>query len=640
MALGFMRRHRRWLYGFLWLVIAAFIILYIPAFQDAGAQGAGATLVDVGSLPITVGEYQKAYLRQREMYQSLYQGRLDSEALKRMGLEEQTLQTLIDERVLQLEARRLGISVDDETLRQRLATSPEFQIDGRFMGAEELRRRLEMQGITVNEFEQELRRRLLRERVAALVTDGVMVSPREAEEEFRRRNEQIKAEYVMVPAEVSSVAVTDDEVRARFEAAKDRYAFPERRVLSYLLLDLPKLQPRVSVTEAEERAYYDSHQDEFKQPEQVCASHVLIKVKATPEATEGHPDEEARKLAQSALDQAKAGADFAALAKKMSEDQGSAPQGGDLGCFERGRMVPEFENAAFSLTPGQTSDLVKTQYGYHVLRATARRTETTPAFGVLRDRINKTLMGQRVRTLLEEQMQGIQEALRHGKSIEDVAKERGFTVDRSAPLARGAETPPLNSPALVARAFELKRGETEAEPFQVASGYAFISVQEIQAPRPADFKEVQDRVKSDLQQEKAFEAARIKAADLKARAASAGLEKAAAGLELVRKETPALVSRGQPLGDLGSSVALDEAAYVLAPSTLSDPIRVSGGWAVIRVLEKKAFDPAAFEKDKVSLIASLRQQRREELFRSYMQEARKRVTVQRNAEAFRRAMAS
>jgi peptidyl-prolyl cis-trans isomerase D len=640
MALGFMRRHRRWLYGFLWLVIAAFIILYIPAFQGASEQGAGATLVEVGSMPITVGEYQKAYLRQREMYQSLYQGRLDNEAIKRMGLEEQTLQSLIDDRVLQLEARRLGISVDDETLRQRLATSPEFQVDGRFMGADELRRRLEMEGIPVGEFEQELRRRLLRERLASLVTDGVMVSPREAQEEFRRRNEQVKAEYVMVPAEVSSVAVTDDEVRARFEAGKDRYAFPERRVLSYLLLDLPKLQPRVTVTEAEERAYYGAHPDEFKQAEQVCASHILIKVKATPEATEGHADDEARKLAQSALDQAKAGADFAALAKKVSEDQGSAPQGGELGCFERGRMVPEFENAAFALTPGQTSELVKTQYGYHVLRATARRAETTPAFAQVRDRINKTVMGQRVRALLEEQMQGISAALRHGKSIEDVAKERGFTVDRSAPLARGADTPPLNSPALVARAFELKRGETEPEPFPLPTGYAFISVQEVQGPRPADLKEVQDRVKADLQQEKAFEAARVKAADLEARASSTSLEKAAAALELVRKETPALVSRGQPMGDLGSSVALDEAAYALAPSTLSGPIRVPGGWAVIRVLEKKAFDPAAFEKDKVSLIASLRQQRREELFRSYMQEARKRVTVQRNVEAFRRAMAS
>ena len=186
MALGFMRRHRRWLNISLGLVIAAFIILYIPAFQGAAERGAGATLVEVGSLPITVGEYQKAYLRQREMYQNLYQGRLDPEAIKRLGLEEQTLQALIDDRVLQLEARRLGISVDDDTVRARLATSPEYQVDGHFMGGEELRRRLEMQGVSVGEFEQDLRNRILRERVASLVTDGVMVSPREAEDEFRQ----------------------------------------------------------------------------------------------------------------------------------------------------------------------------------------------------------------------------------------------------------------------------------------------------------------------------------------------------------------------------------------------------------------------------------------------------------------------
>jgi len=640
MALGFMRRHRRWLNISLGLVIAAFIILYIPAFSGVTERGAGATLVAVGPLPITVGEYQKAFLRTREMYQSLYQGRLDNEALKRLGLEEQTLQTLIDERVLQLEAQRLGIKVDDDTVRQRLATSPEFQEDGRFMGADEIRRRLDMRGISVADFEEDLRRRILRERVASLITDGVMVSAKEAEDEFRRRNEQIKAEYVMVPAEPGAVTVGEADVRARFEANKDRYAFPERRVLSYLLLDVPTLQPRVTVTEVEERAYYEAHQDEFRQDEQVCASHVLIKVKATPEAAEGHPDEEARKLAQSALDQARAGADFAALAGKMSEDQGSAPQGGALGCFPRGRMVPEFENAAFSLKAGETSDLVKTQYGYHVIRVTSRTEESVPAFGPVKDRIHQTLVTQRVRSLLEEQLQGISEALRHGKALDDVGKERGFPVQKSAPVARGAVTPPLSSPALVARAFELKRGETEPEPFPVAAGYAFISLQEVQPPRPAELKEVQDKVAADLREEKALEAARLRAADLKARADAAGLEKAAGTLGLVRKETPALVSRGQPLADLGTSAALDEVAYALPENTLSDPIRVPGGWAVVRVLEKKAFDPAAFEKEKASLIATLRQQRKDELFRAYMQEARKRVTVQRNAEAFRRVMTS
>jgi peptidyl-prolyl cis-trans isomerase D len=639
MALGFMRRHRRWLYGFLWVVIAAFIILYIPAFTDVGQRGAGATLVEVGPLPITVGEYQKAYQRQREMYQSMYEGRLDNEALKRLGLEEQTLQSLIDDRVLQLEARRLGITVDDDTVRQRLATSPEFQIDGRFMGGDEIRRRLELQGVSVGEFEEDLRRRILRERVVSLITDGIMVSPREAEDEFRRRNEQIKAEYALAPTEAAGITVGEAEVRARFEAGKDRYAFPERRLLSYLLLDQATLQPRVTVTEAEERAYYDAHQDEFKQGEQVCASHILVKVKATPEATEGHADDEARKLAEAALDQARAGADFAALARKLSEDQGSGPQGGDLGCFERGRMVPEFENAAFSLSVGETSDLVKTQYGYHVIRVASRRDETVPAYTQVKDRIHQTLIGQRVRSLLEEQLQGISEAIRHGKALDDIGKERGFAVLKSPPLARGASTPPLSSPALVARAFELKRGETEPEPFPLPTGYAFISVQEVQPPRAADFKEVEERVKADLREERALQAARTRAAEVKARAESAGLEKAAAAAGLVRKETPGLVSRGQPLGDLGTSASLDEAAYALPEKALSDPIRVPGGWAVMRVLEKKAFDPAAFEKDKLSLIASLRQERREELFRAFMQEARKRVTVQRHVDAFRRVMA-
>jgi peptidyl-prolyl cis-trans isomerase D len=640
MALGFMRRHRRWLNISLGLVIAAFIILYIPAFQGATERGPGATLVEVGSLPITVGEYQKAFVRQREMYQNLSQGRMDPEAIKRLGLEEQTLQALIDDRVLQLEARRLGISVDDDTVRARLATSPEYQIDGKFMGGEELRRRLEMQGVSVGEFEQDLRNRILRERVASLITDGVMISPREAEDEFRKRSEQVKVEYVMVPAETLKATASDDEAKARFAASRDHYAFPERRVVDYLMLDMPALQPRVTLTEAEERAYYDAHHDEFKQDEQVCATHILVKVKATPDAKEGHADDEAKKLAQAALDQVKGGADFAAVAKKVSEDQGSATQGGDLGCFARGRMVPEFEGAAFALAPGQTSDLVKSQYGYHVIRVTSRREETVPPFAQVKPTLHQTLLGQRVRALFDEQSQAITDALRHGKALEDVAKERGFPVQKSAPLARGETTPPLGSPALVSRAFQLKRGEAEPEPFPLPTGYAFIALREVQPPRPAEFKEVETKVKLDLQNEKAQEAAKARAAELKARAEKDGLEKAATALGLVRKETPALVPRGQPLAELGTGAALEQTAYSLAEKTLSDPVPVSGGFAVLRVLEKKAYDPAAFEKDKASLIASLRQQRKEAMFRSYMQEARRRVTVQRNVEAFKRTMQS
>ncbi|HEX9202818.1 MAG TPA: SurA N-terminal domain-containing protein, partial [Vicinamibacteria bacterium] len=162
MALGFMRRHRRWLYVFLWLVIAAFIILYIPAFQGVDAGSPGEVLAKVGSLPITVGEFQKSFQSQRRFYERLYEGRLDPAAFRRLGLEEQTFDSLVTERLITLEARRLGLSVSDEAVKRTLETSPEFQEGGRFLGGEEIRRRLEMQGVAVQEFEQSLRQKLLR----------------------------------------------------------------------------------------------------------------------------------------------------------------------------------------------------------------------------------------------------------------------------------------------------------------------------------------------------------------------------------------------------------------------------------------------------------------------------------------------
>jgi parvulin-like peptidyl-prolyl isomerase len=185
----------------------------------------------------------------------------------------------------------------------------------------------------------------------------------------------------------------------------------------------------------------------------------------------------------------------------------------------------------------------------------------------------------------------------------------------------------------------MKRGETESDPFGLPSGYAFVSVAEIQAPRVPDYSEVKDRVRAAVQREKAFARARSVAQDLRRRAEANGLDKAAQALGLVRKETPSLTGRGQALGDLGTSAALERAVFALPEKVLSDPLEAPGGVAVVRVLEKKAFDPVAFEKEKAALVASLREQRRQELFRSYMDAARRRNPVQRHVETFRRVIA-
>lgn len=637
MALAFMRRHKKWLTIFLWMtipaMIVAFVALYIPT-DDARAGSPAGVLADVGGQPITLGEYQRAYRQQRERLEQMYQGRLDPEMLERFGLREQALQTIVEQKLVALEAKRLGLTVDDETLAREIANAPAFQENGRFLGAAEIRRRLELRGMSEQEFQESVRADLLGQRLLGMVTDGVSVSPGEVEREFRRRNEQVKVEYVLAeaPADAGVTAPTDAEVSARFSAKPEAYRIPERRVVSYILIDPAALESRVTVTEAELAAYHREHKAEFQVPEQTCASHVLVKVKPTPEAAEGHSDEEARRLAQAALDQIKGGADFATVARKVSEDKFSAEKGGDLSCFGRGRMVPEFDNAAFSLPAGQTSDLVKSSFGYHVIHVNSRTEEQDPPLSAVKDRIRGTLLAQRTQSQASAKAQQVGAALARGRSLDEAAKEPALAVQKSAPLARGATEPPLDSPVLVARAFELKVGEAATEGFDTTAGRAYIALAEIQPSRMPALSEVQAKVKEDLVRERAAEQARQRATELRARAQKDGLEKAAASLGLVRKETPSAVGRGQALGELGASQALESVAFELPTGGLSEPVRVGNGFAVLRVLEKKAFDPAAFAKEKDAVAAGLRDNRRQQLFRAYMAQARERFPVQRRAD--------
>jgi peptidyl-prolyl cis-trans isomerase D len=640
MALGFMRRHRRWLFAFLWLVIAAFIILYIPAFQGSTAGSPAEALATVGGLPITVGEFQRAYLRQRQAYERLSQGRMDPAVLRGLGIENQVFESLVATRLVVLESKRLGLTVSDDEVAREIASSPQFQRNGTFIGGSEIRRLLELQGMSVEDFAEAVRGDLLRRKLESLITDGVAVTPAEAEREYRRRTEQIRAEYVLVDAARyrSQVSAGDTEVKARFEARKDAYRIPEKRIVSYLVLDPDALKARVAVTEGEITAYYEEHKDEFKEPEEVCASHILVKAKARPEDPDGHPDTEARKMAESLLAQIQGGADFAVLAKKSSEDKGSAERGGDLGCFPRGQMVPEFDNAAFSLGPGETSGLVKSSFGYHVIRVASHKEEAVASLGQVKERIRSTLFGQRASALADEKRDSVSAALRRGRSLEDAAKEQGLSLAKSKPLARGEVAEPLASPALVARAFALKPGEVEKEAFPLPRGSAFIVLAEIQPSRAPELAEVENRVKAELLEEKAFAKAMETAAALKARAEKDGLDKAASAMSLVRKETPSLVGRGAPLGDLGSTASLDDAAFTLPDKTLSEPVRVNAGYAVLRVIERKPFDAAAFESQKAAVVASLREERKQQLFEAFLAKARQAFAVERRADLMKRVV--
>jgi len=653
MALGYMRRHKTWLYVFLWLVIAAFIVLYIPARSPKAPAGSpGEVIATVGDQEITVGEFQRDYRRQLDFYNRLYQGRMDDAALRQMGLPNQVLQGLITDRIVDLEADRLGIQVSDEAVARAIATAPEWQDNGEFVGTEEIRRRLDLAGMSEQDYEASLRRQLKRQTLQHLVTDGVLVTDAEAQREYRSRNEQVKLEYALVEAESfrGEIEVTDADVAARFEEKKESYRLPERRVVRYVLLDRGVLRPLVTVTDRDIEQYYQDHRDDFLQEEEACAHHILIKVRSG-DSGEGHPEDDARRIAQTLLDRIRAGANFEELARASSEDEGSAANGGDLGCFPPGRMVRQFDDAVFSLEPGQVSDLVRTSFGYHIIRLDSLKEETTLPLAQVKERIRAMVTEQKMSGRGDEISQALSEALVSGKTLEEAAAAQGLTVKTSPPFAKGDPPPALASPTLAARVFEMKTGDVEKEGFALPQGAVFVALAEVQPTRLPELDEVKDRVRRDLVEEGAFAKAHDMAEKLRARAEQVGLERAAQAFKVVRKETPSLTPRGQALGDLGRSLALSEVAFSLPEGQLSEPVRapgsaapeqmsegLDGGWAILRVLERKGFDETAFKAEEPRLVASLQQQKQSEAFQAYIAAAQDRYVVKRRNDAYRRAL--
>src|SRR5215467_3908813 len=388
-----MRRHKVWLQWSLVLVVLAFIVAYIPSFvRGTGTDASsGDTIATVEGHDITSGEFRRTYQSQLQAYRSAYGGQMSEQLLKQLGIEQQILQQMVDEQASLAEAERLGIQVSDDEVRQRIFAIPAFQENGHFIGDQRYQQlRMQRPPLAPSDFESGIRRSLIVEKLRDSLTDWLTVSDKELEQEFRRRNDKVKLAVVSFPADKfrAQATATDQEVAAHFDSHKNDFKMPEKRKVRYLLIDTEAMRAKVVVPPADVERAYNDNIDQYSTPEQVRASHILLK-------TEGKDDAAVKAKAEDILKQAKAGADFGELAKKYSEDEGSAKNGGDLDYFTRGKMVPEFDEVAFTLQPGQLSDVVKSQFGYHVIKLTDKKPGTTRPFAELRQQLTDQLSYER-----------------------------------------------------------------------------------------------------------------------------------------------------------------------------------------------------------------------------------------------------
>jgi peptidyl-prolyl cis-trans isomerase D len=631
-----MRRHRDWLKWSLGLVCVAFVLFYIPDFlRGSGADAASSdTIAKVEGHEIRSGEFRRTYQAQLQAYRSAYGGNMNEQLLKQLGVERQILQQMVDERAALAEAERLGISVSDEEVRQRIFAMPAFQENGGFIGEARYQQLLRMQRppMTPSEFEDNVRRSLEVEKLRASLTDWLSVPDKELEREYRRRNDKVKLAVVSFTADSfrTQVTATDPEIASHFDAHKADFKIPEKRKIRYLLIDIDAMRAKVIVPPADIERAYSNNSQQYETPEQVRASHILLK-------TEGKDDAAVKAKAEELLKQARAGADFADLAKKHSEDEASAKNGGDLDYFGRGRMVPEFDQAVFAMQPGTISDLVKTQYGYHIIKLVDKKNATTRPLAEVRQQLADQLAYERAQALAADLAQNLQKQISKPADLDKVAKAQGLSVQESGFFARDEPILGLGpSPEAANRAFEMKPNEV-AGPLRASRGFVFEVLLAKQDPYVPKLDEVKERVREDVVKQKARDASRQKAAEIAAKLKSApDFTKAAKAVGLEAKTTE-LITQDAPIPDLGVAPAVDDAAFKLPVGAVSDPIATDNGTAVVKVLERKEVTPEEWTSAKDRFREELLADRRNRFFAAYMAKAKKNMKIDVNAEALQRA---
>ncbi|MES1258614.1 MAG: peptidyl-prolyl cis-trans isomerase [Acidobacteriota bacterium] len=520
----------------------------------------------------------------------------------------QIVQQMINERAMAYEAGRLGFKVSSEETDTAIVDTlpPQLIKDGKVDGAT-LAAMLQQQGMTLADLKTTTARQLLVNKLEQVVSQGVIVSPADVESEFRHKNEKVKIQYALLtPAKFQSVAEPSEaELKAYYDAHKADFKVPEKRSYAIVVLDPAKIAASNVPTDAQLQAEYTARRNEFMMPERVKVRHILLKSDASNDAV-------VKAKAEGLLKQLQGGADFAKLAKETSEDPGSKDQGGDVGWMVRGQMVPEFEKAGFALPVGQLSGLVKTSYGYHILKVEAHEEAHLRTLDEVKGQLftdyQKRMASQQLQALSDKVVAELRKDPTHP---EKAAEAAGTTVIRAENLQAGDPIPGVGvSKEFTDATAALRKGEVMAGPVVLPDGKAILAtVTDVQPSHPATFEEARAEAKTQASAEKLNRILVDKANELLSKAQSMGgdLEKAAKSMNIELK-TSADVDRQSAIESVGTASSIPD-AFTKPVGSVIGPVTVTGGRLIAKILSKTPANMADLAAQTDSIRNELRQQR-------------------------------
>ncbi len=593
----------RILLGAVVLLLGGSMLLYLVPQTPGVGEVSTDTVAKIGDQSITVAEIRQQLdqMTQRnpaaKVMEPIYAQRILSE--------------LVTQKEIEYEAKRLGITVSDQERADRIRQYlPTAFSNGTFVGmdryAAEVQARFQL---TVPVFEELIRQSLLTEKFQKLVTDGISVGPAELQQEFRYKNEKVKLDYALIKPEDLEAKINPDdaEIKSFFEKNKSNYQVPERRIVRYALVDLNQIRQNIHVSDDQLKVQYQQNIQQYQLPNRVHVEHLLL---MTVGKTDAEVDE-IKKKAEDVLKQARSGAKFEDLAKKYTEDPGTKDKGGDLGWLVQGQTVPEFEKAAFSLPKGQISDLVRTQYGFHIIKVVDKETAHTQSFDEVKDSLRAPLMLSQADKVASDTADKMSAAIRQSNkaSLDDLAKQYNLSIGETRPVSASDPLIDLaNSKDAKDAIFRLRAGDLSL-PIRTDRGYVVLVVKEIQPAHPGTLEEVRDKVIADLKHQKSIELARSKAEDLVKRVkAGEKFDPAAKGLGLDPKASDLFPRTGSISGAAsGKQLA---AAFNMKAGEVGAPLNLGQNWLVYQVAEKQEPNPADFEKQKTELTQEALQAKR------------------------------
>jgi len=615
--------------GLLLLICAAMAITLIPGGLGndlMGAPGKG-IVAKVEGEDITADQVRET-ARQMLQQQGAQLGANASILLPFFA--QRAADQLVDRQALVAEAQHLGLKVTPQEVKDDLQHgrySEVFFPGGTFIGEAEYEGMLQQHNLTPAMFEDSVGKEILISKLQALITGSASVSDAAIRQEFDKQNTKVKFDYAVLKQDDirKGLHPTTEELKAFYDSHLKNYAnsVPEKRKVKYAMIDLGKIQGGVQVTRDESQSYYNQHRDQYRVSEQAKVSHILIKTPLP--GPDGKVDEkgvaEAQRRAVDLLKQLKAGAKFEDLAKKYSEDPGSAKEGGSLGWIGKGRTVPEFEKAAFSLPKGQISDLVKSSYGFHIIRVDDRQDAHMKTLDEVKDQIEPILRQQKAQQIAQKQVEDLLQAAKK-QGLDSAAAAKGVPMVTSDFFSRKDMVPGLGpSPQFMDAVFTTAE-KSPSEMAPTSQGFAVFDLLAVKPQSTPTFDEIRSRVEEEFKSERTNILLSQKAQELSDRAKTEhDLKKAARELGATVKTSEFVAPDGQ-VPDIGSMTGQAAVAFSMKPGEISGPINSGANGVVISVVEVQAPSEADFAAKRDQIRDTLLQSKEQELFGLFMSNLR------------------